>query len=811
MIHLRRLFSSLRRVAPDIGALLLLLVLVAFFFWRLWAPNQEDWLRFPKGDFTEQYYPLRHFVAATLAEGQLPFWNPYIFGGQPGLADPQAAVLYPPALLNALFSYKDASQWADNFPLEALELEAIAHIALAACGTYLFVRLAVRLGVIPALVAAIIFGFGGYLTSFSIQQLMILESIAWLPWLLLTHHYAVSHQLMPYRLVGIALAALVFGCILLAGHLQSALYLIYLSVGYAFLRLLRRQGKALQPPLPSRFDHWLLIALPLVAPFVLGVGLAAAQWLPSLAFIREASKEALEYNFVQDSASWREISGLLLPQADPSSARSASLPFYVGLLPLLLAPVGLMSKGQRAEKGFWAAAALVTLLLALAAPPTLFDLLYLKQPHVAHLVGALREAPLQEHPKGFLHVLFIWNWSIALLAAWGMATLLTMVADETQRVRMRDHVRRLTRMIPLLLLPLFALWSLRALEFAQFELDLDILTSFFDRYSFLVMILWLGWGVLAWHSHTTPSKRWYRLRFGLLLLALLLFDLFSITRIAHLGPKAENSLIRQNDVVDTLLALPEESLRVGIIGQPHPRRNEGMYWRIPLLSGKNSLRLENSEKLFQHTTLWQQLQFLGANYIVADSDLAESYPDRFELLESDSSSHLLRTRPAMPYIWVVEQTEVISNQDELYRRLQDHSFDPHLVALLEDVIPALASPATSVGQLTLEQHAAGFAQVRISNSADKALLLIFAEPSANGWQLFIDEEPQSWIRANGFNISALVPPGEHLVTLRYEQPGWQTGLIISGTSLVVVLLMLAVGMRGVAVGAARLSSEARGS
>ncbi|HEX8681349.1 MAG TPA: hypothetical protein VF707_03480, partial [Ardenticatenaceae bacterium] len=82
--------------AADAAAAILLLALVAFFFWRVWAPNPADRASFPIGDFTEQYYPLRRFVASSLAEGRLPFWNPYIYGGQPGLADPQAAALYPP-------------------------------------------------------------------------------------------------------------------------------------------------------------------------------------------------------------------------------------------------------------------------------------------------------------------------------------------------------------------------------------------------------------------------------------------------------------------------------------------------------------------------------------------------------------------------------------------------------------------------------------------------------------------------------------------------------------------------------------------
>ncbi|MDQ4077232.1 MAG: hypothetical protein M3220_13410, partial [Chloroflexota bacterium] len=218
--------ASWRRFAVDVGAVALLLLLVALFFWRLWAPNPADRVAFPVGDFTDQYYPLRRFVAASLADGHLPFWNPYIFGGQPGLADPQAAVLYPPALLNALF-------WGANFPLIALELEAVAHIALAAVGAYLFVRYALALDPLSSLAGAAVFGFGGYLTGFPLEQITILETSAWLPWLLLAIHHAVQARLVHERVRWSAVGALLLGMALLAGHPQSALYLLYVSVAYA--------------------------------------------------------------------------------------------------------------------------------------------------------------------------------------------------------------------------------------------------------------------------------------------------------------------------------------------------------------------------------------------------------------------------------------------------------------------------------------------------------------------------------------------------------------------------------------------------
>ena len=47
------------------------------------------------GDIQLYFYAYWEYVAATLREGRLPFWNPYLFLGAPLLANPQTAVLYP--------------------------------------------------------------------------------------------------------------------------------------------------------------------------------------------------------------------------------------------------------------------------------------------------------------------------------------------------------------------------------------------------------------------------------------------------------------------------------------------------------------------------------------------------------------------------------------------------------------------------------------------------------------------------------------------------------------------------------------------
>ncbi|MFN8496744.1 MAG: hypothetical protein U0641_02725 [Anaerolineae bacterium] len=96
-------------------------------------------------------------------------------------------VFYPPNLVMLL-----AAAWrGGDLPIRALYLQVALHLFLAGAFTYAFARR--RLGHRPAaLLAAIVFACGGYLTSYPPLQLAVLQTDAWLPLLLLLIDIAVE-------------------------------------------------------------------------------------------------------------------------------------------------------------------------------------------------------------------------------------------------------------------------------------------------------------------------------------------------------------------------------------------------------------------------------------------------------------------------------------------------------------------------------------------------------------------------------------------------------------------------------------------
>jgi hypothetical protein len=123
------------------------------------------------GDIYTYHLPLRHLAASRLQAGQMPFWNPYIFAGLPFLANPQAAVFYPPSVL---FHVLPAGY--------SFTLHAAFHLALAALGMQLFLR---RAGLDA--------GWSFLLTaSFALSPMLVyripqgiptqLAVLSWVPW-----------------------------------------------------------------------------------------------------------------------------------------------------------------------------------------------------------------------------------------------------------------------------------------------------------------------------------------------------------------------------------------------------------------------------------------------------------------------------------------------------------------------------------------------------------------------------------------------------------------------------------------------------
>ena len=153
--------AAARREAPAVAAVIVAVVGVL-------APLTLGGRLASSADLDAFYAPFASFLHDRLAAGDIPYWAPGAFSGQPFLADAQSGVTYPPMLL---------ASWLLD-PIDALRAVATFHYLIAALGTYALARQlgASRTG---SAFGAIAFAASGHLVARS-AALGLLGGAAWL-------------------------------------------------------------------------------------------------------------------------------------------------------------------------------------------------------------------------------------------------------------------------------------------------------------------------------------------------------------------------------------------------------------------------------------------------------------------------------------------------------------------------------------------------------------------------------------------------------------------------------------------------------
>ena len=256
--------SHWRSWRHDLGAIALLLLATLGYFWRVLSG--QAWKPAGGGDLVSFLFPTYRYAAARLSAGDLPLWNPHLYGGAPFLADMQSGLFYPPNLLLGLL--------APTFPYEALQWMAALHVFWAGTTMYLCLRYlnpARSLHPLAALTGALAYMFSDMFVV-HMGNLNLIGVAAWLPLVVLLFWRALRGRSLPLA----AAAGLVLGIATLEGHMQ-----ITLTIG---LGLAVMAASELVAGWPGRHGGgqgaWALPALALAAG--VAVGLTALVLLPGL-------------------------------------------------------------------------------------------------------------------------------------------------------------------------------------------------------------------------------------------------------------------------------------------------------------------------------------------------------------------------------------------------------------------------------------------------------------------------------------------------------------------------------------------------
>lgn len=171
-------------------------------------------------DRAQYHLPYVDFLHQSLQQGEIPFWNPFVYGGTPEFGNPERAPMYLPHLLLLLFTK----------PIMMLKLKFLLHLALAGVGCFLLLR-SMSVGRGLAFLGAAILEWSGFsITKIALPN--VGDSAAWIPLMLFLNLWFSRRPSLGRALVYTPFA----GCMLLLFFPQITLTLVLILALFGIAR-----------------------------------------------------------------------------------------------------------------------------------------------------------------------------------------------------------------------------------------------------------------------------------------------------------------------------------------------------------------------------------------------------------------------------------------------------------------------------------------------------------------------------------------------------------------------------------------------
>jgi len=307
-------------------------------------------------DMTFYFLPFREMTSHLIRANVMPFWNPYIYGGNPLMANMQSAVFYPLNIFFHLFSFTDAFKFYIFFSY--FLMASFMYKFLESCGI-------TKDG---AFAGASIFAFGFY-TVIKAPEMAELSTLVWLPAALyFIRKYAVSR-----RGADIFLTAFSLSLSLLGGHPQFFVYCWLIFASFYFYEFLVKNNTGFVRTVRDFFIIHLIFA-----------AVTAVQWVPTLRFLMNSKRLSQGFELAQIMGSYMNytqllsffcpVFGMVLPERDNFMNWAGKID--IGVAALMLLPLGIATLKDKRLRTLLLAAFTAVLLLAYLGSMPFFMPLY---------------------------------------------------------------------------------------------------------------------------------------------------------------------------------------------------------------------------------------------------------------------------------------------------------------------------------------------------------------------------------------------------------------------------------------------------
>jgi len=138
-----------------------------------------------------------------------------------------------------------------------------------------------------------------------------------------------------------------------------------------------------------------------------------------------------------------------------------------------------------------------------------------------------------------------------------------------------------------------------------------------------------------------------------------------------------------------------------------------------------------------------------------------------------------------PRAFVACRVQALPDPSSAYWASVELGFDPRRDVALERPAPADCGSGSARRTRVLP------AEESFEVDADGHALLVVRASFARGWRAAVDGRPAEVLRANAKHLAVPVPPGHHLVELRYRAPGLRPGLAVTALAALITVALAA--------------------
>lgn len=718
-------------------------------------------------DVLRLLFPAKEFSINILKNFDLPFWNPYIFSGNPHLASLQSGSFYPFNIIFWLFSF--------NF---AWFIYIFIQPVLTLFFTYILLR-EFSLNKKSSIFGSVVFAFSSYLTVW-MEYGNIGHTILWLP---LAMWLSLKYLKKPSLLISISLIfSLTFS--IFAGYIQTTFYVYIFLFAFIMFNIF------------SKYRSEFIVKFTTFIPiFLLPILLSSIQLLPTIELLSNSARSPYSLaSFIKLLIPQYHLATLFAPDffGNPAtrnywlSGTYIERVSYIGVIPLFFALYAVIRKPTKLI-GFFIVSAVIVYLIT-------FDSVFSRILYSIFLPPFLSAAVPTR-------IMFIFCFCMSILAAYGF--------DSLQKDKSSKQFWISTLLIASVYVFLWIFVATAPLTLKDQSWIPNLKISL--RNLFIPSTLFLLGVATAYLSLRLKHIR----NFAFIILFLLtVFDLFYFfQKITPFAPY--ESIYPKTEVLDYLKKIQGINRSWGY-GSGYIDANIQTHEKIFSTNGYDALHLRRygelltasyegkiaasvpganadivpgygEDDLKNNYYRKRILNLLGVKYVLnktnigAETILADNrtFPEKiYKLIWQNNPWQIYENIDALPRFYLADNYIVLHDKQKIIDTIFNKNFNLRKTLILEENISSEFNlKPDKNAKITLLSYTSNKAVFKTQSKEDA--LLFLSDNYYPGWQATVDGLGTNIYRANYSLRAVPVKKGNHEVVFSYYPKSFTLGLKIS--------------------------------